>query len=95
MKTNKYILFILAAFCFVSCFEDASTDMINPISDIFIDGNSIEKVYDIQKNDSLIIEPIVTQTEENLPLSYAWELDQEIFSTEKVAFSPLISHSLV
>lgn len=84
MKTNKYILFILAAFCFVSCFEDASTDMINPISDIFIDGNSIEKVYDIQKNDSLIIEPIVTQAEENLPLSYAWELDQEIFSTEKV-----------
>ena len=84
MKTNKYILFILAALCFASCFEDESTDTINPISDIFIDESGLEKVYDIQKNDSLIIEPIVTQVDETLPLTYAWELDQEIFSTEKV-----------
>lgn len=83
MKTNKYILFILTALFFVSCFTDESTDTFIPISDIFIDEGSLEKIYDIQKNDSLVIEPIVTQTDETLPLSYAWELDQEIISTEK------------
>lgn len=84
MKTNKYILFALTALFFVSCIEDESVGTINPISDIVIDEGSLEKVYNIQKNESLVIDPIVTQTDETMPLSYAWELDQEIISTEKV-----------
>ena len=84
MKTSKYIFFAFAAFFCVSCIEDESVGAVKPISDIVIDEGSLEKVYNIQKNESLVIEPIVTQTNETLPLSYAWELDQEIYSTEKV-----------
>ena len=83
MKTYKYILFALAAFTFASCFEDESTLATNPIAEITIDESNLQKVYNINKNDSLIITPIVTQKNKELPLSYAWELDQEIISVEK------------
>ena len=83
MKANKYILLALMAFSFVSCFEDESTDATNPIAEIFIDESNLAKVYNIQKNETLIIQPIVTQQNKELPLSYAWELDQTIVSTEK------------
>ena len=84
MKTNKYILFALVALAFASCVKDESTDATIPISEIVIDESSLEKVYNIPKNDTLVIEPIVTQTDETQPLSYAWELNQEIISREKV-----------
>ena len=84
MKINKYFLLAIATFAFVSCFEDESTDATNPIAEITIDESSMAKVYNINKNDSLIITPIVTQSKEKeLPLSYAWELNQEIVSVEK------------
>ena len=77
MKTYKYILFALATLSFVSCFEDESTGAVNPISEIIIDESSLEKVYNIAKNDTLIIAPKVSQTNEELPLSYTWELFQK------------------
>ena len=84
MKINKYFLLTIATFVLVSCFEDESTDATNPIAEITIDESSMQKVYNIDQNDSLIIKPIVTQSEEKqLPLSYAWELNQEIVSVEK------------
>ena len=83
MKANKYILLALMAISFVSCFEDESTDATNPIAEIIINESNLAKVYNIQKNETLVIEPIVTQQGKELPLSYAWELDQTIVSTEK------------
>ena len=83
MKTYKYILLALVTFSFASCFEDESTDATNPIAEITIDESNLQKVYNINKNDSLIITPVVTQKNKELPLSYAWELDQEIVSVEK------------
>ena len=84
MKINKYLLLAIATFALVSCFEDESTDATNPIAEITIDESSMEKVYNIDQNDSLVIKPIVTQSKEKeLPLSYAWELNQEIVSIEK------------
>ncbi len=83
MKIYKYILFSLMALTLSSCFEDESTDATNPIAEITIDESNLLKVYNINKNDSLIITPIVTQKNKELPLSYAWELDQEIVSEEK------------
>ena len=80
MKTYKYILLALVTFSFASCFEDESTDATNPIAEITIDESNLQKVYNINKNDSLIITPVVTQKNKELPLSYAWELDQEIVS---------------
>ena len=62
MKINKYFLLAIATFAFVSCFEDESTDATNPIAEITIDESSMEKVYNINKNDSLIIIPRITQS---------------------------------
>lgn len=83
MKAYKYILFAFAAFTLASCFKDDSTYATNPIAEITIDESNLLKVYNINKNDSLIITPIVTQKNKELPLSYAWELDQVIVSEEK------------
>lgn len=83
MKTYKYILFALATLTLASCFKDESTDATNPIAEITIDESNLMKVYNINKNDSLIISPVVTQSNKELPLYYAWELDQVIVSTEK------------
>lgn len=84
MKIEKYILPALAIFVLVSCYEDKSTDATLPISEIYINENNLEKVYNINKNDTLLIEPIITQSNEELPLSYIWELDQKVISTEKI-----------
>lgn len=86
MKTNKYILLALAVLSFASCYRDESTDATLPIAEIFIDGSNLEKVYNIHKNDTLIIRPVVTQSNEALPLSYKWELDQKVVSEEKDFF---------
>ena len=80
MKTYKYILVTLATLSFVSCFKDESTDAVNPISEIIIDESGLEKVYNIAKNDILVIAPTVTQTNKELPLSYTWELFQKTSS---------------
>ena len=74
MKVNKYILLSLMALTFVSCFEDESTDATNPIAEIIIDESGLEKVYNIQKNELLVIQPEVHQTNKELPRSYAWEV---------------------
>ena len=83
MKINKYILLALAASAFISCYKDESTDATLPISEISISDNSIQKVYNINKNDTLVIKPEITLSNKELPLSYAWEFDQKIISTEK------------
>ena len=83
MNIYKYILFAITLVSFTSCFEDESTDATNPISEIIINESNLEKVYNLPKNDTLRIEPKVTQTNKELPLSYVWELNQEIVSTDK------------
>ena len=86
MKTSKYILLALAILSFASCYRDESTDATLPIAEIFIDESNLEKEYNIQKNDTLIIKPVITQSNEALPLSYKWELDQMVVSEEKDFF---------
>lgn len=83
MKKYNYILLALAMFSLISCFKDESTDATNPISEIIIDESILEKVYNISKNDTLEIVPNITQTNKELPLSYTWELNQEVVSTDK------------
>ena len=84
MKLNKYILLALAMLSFASCFEDESTFATNPIAEITIDESSMQKVYNIDKNEVLEITPVVTQKNKELPLTYAWELDQQVVDSNKV-----------
>lgn len=84
MKLNKYILLAFSMLSFASCFEDESTFATNPIAEITIDESSMQKVYNIDKNEVLEITPVVTQKNKELPLTYAWELDQQVVDSNKV-----------
>ena len=74
MKIFKYIVPVMAVLILASCFEDKSTDATQPISHIIIESG-IDTVYNINKNDTLIIKPVVSQTIAGKELTYTWEID--------------------
>lgn len=84
MKNYKKIfLFIITLPLFVACFDDETTEATHPLSEIGIQDGSIKEVYNIGKNETLVISPVVTQTNVEKPLSYTWEIDLEVYSTEQ------------
>lgn len=83
MRMIKYILPLFMAVLFVSCFEDESTDATRILSEITIDAQSVSAEYNIEKNDILEITPVVTQTNDKLPLSFSWEIEQKVVSNEE------------
>lgn len=84
IKSRHILHSLIVSLALVSCFEDESTLATRELAEISIDGSSIKKEYNIRKNDTLIIEPVVTQSNGELPLTYTWELDQQVVSTEPV-----------
>ena len=82
MKNIKYIIPALAVLLLVSCFEDKSTLPTKPISDIVVESG-IDSVYNINKNDSLVIKPVISQTIEGKKLEYTWEIDLKVYSHDK------------
>lgn len=81
----KYILPIIFAFLLAACFDDDTTTGTQPISVISIDTTKLEKVYNINKFETRIITPEITQTDSSLPLSYEWQVDYKFYS-DSVAF---------
>ena len=77
MKTLKYLFFILCLPLFAGCFEDETTVDTVRISEISIDTLKMQKVYNIDQNEELLIptEGLVSQSERQLPLTYEWEYD--------------------
>lgn len=84
MKTIHYIIYTLAVLAIWSCISDDTTGAVNPISEITIDSVSVQEVYNLELNDELTITPIVTQANEDKPLTYTWEIDGEEYSHEAV-----------
>ena len=84
MKMIKYIIPLFAALLLVSCFNDKSTYATKPLSDITIEEGSIEKEYNIAKNEVVVITPVIKQANKQLPLSYTWEIDQKVVSHDEV-----------
>ncbi len=84
MKKYKYILVLFTSLLFVSCFEDETTiaDM-SSLSEIVIQEGSINNVYNINKNETLVISPIVTQRNDKKALRYTWEINLVEYSHEK------------
>lgn len=70
MKTLKYLFFILCLPLFAGCFEDETTVDTVRISEISIDTLKMQKVYNIDQNEELLIptEGLVSQSERNCPL---------------------------
>ena len=62
MKLKNILAIALLATSLSSCFDDETTLGNHPISEIVIDSTSIQQVYNINKNETLTISPIVSQT---------------------------------
>lgn len=85
MKIYRILLFAcLLPFVAVSCFEDETTLGNGRISEIFIEEGSIDSVYDIYRNEELIITPVLSQSNKDKSLNYRWEIDLEEYSTDSV-----------
>lgn len=66
-----------------SCADDHTEAGGKPISEITIDGSSIQEEYNLNKNEVLVINPVVTQSIQGKELSYEWEIEHEIYSNAK------------
>lgn len=75
---NIFILFTLIALS--SCFKDETTNAVGAISEISIIEGTIESVYDVDKEETLTIKPQITQTNAQKPVSYTWEVGEEVYS---------------
>lgn len=83
---NKSIIAVITLFTFLqfSCYKDKTTLGNNPISDIKIEFPNVQSdVVNIDKNELLTINPVITQTISNEPLTYDWEIDYKSISTDK------------
>lgn len=85
MKTSKWLLLLMTITVAMSCINDNTTDAIRPISYIKVEAG-VDSIYNINKNDTLIIRPVISQTIADKDLSYAWEIDQVVISHEKDLF---------
>lgn len=80
MKRYLYLLCVAVALTLTSCFSDDTTLGINPISEIVIDSTTISSVYNISKNDTLVITPRISQTLDAQEVSYTWEINLQPYS---------------
>lgn len=84
MKIYRILASMLVVLSMVSCFDDETTiGDLSTLSEITIEEGSILEVYNIQKNETLTISPVVSQSNKEKPLSYTWEIDLKEYSKEK------------
>lgn len=81
---NRIILFFVAlALIFQSCYKDDTSGATRELSTIRIDlGINEGAIVDLNLNEEYLFSPTITQ-DRDLPLSYEWEVDHVILSTEK------------
>ena len=72
----------LATIGLTSCFSDDTTLAERELSEIVIDQNSMKEVYNINKNETLVITPVFSQTQAQLDVKTTWEIDQKVYSNE-------------
>lgn len=84
MKILKYILILFCVLSITACFDDNTTLDTVRISEINIDTLKMQKIYNIDHHEQLTISTagIVTETEEQLPLHFEWEVDYKLYSEE-------------
>lgn len=83
MKILKYLITALAAPLCVACFDDETTEATRPLSEITIAEGSIKEVYNIGRNETLTISPVLSQSNTAKELEYTWEINQEVYSHDK------------
>ena len=75
---------MIAAILLASCASDDTDLGGRAISMIAIDSTSIQAEYNQNKNDVVVIEPLVSQSQAGQELRYEWEINHEVYSTEPV-----------
>ncbi|MCQ2075540.1 MAG: hypothetical protein MJZ20_00675 [Bacteroidaceae bacterium] len=80
IKFISAVLVISTIFVTTSCVNDDTTNADRELSEITIDSTSVNKVYNINKNDILTIHPKVHQSLDGLELTYTWEINQDVYS---------------
>lgn len=84
MNKSKYFILSFFIAVMMSCYKDNSTVDTLVLSDIEVTIDNLEsEVIDIEKNETLTIDPAIKQTGKELPLSYEWQINYEVVSTEK------------
>jgi len=84
MKKYNFILILFITLLFHSCYEDETTIAnFSSLSEIVIQEGSINSEYNIKKNETLVISPIVSQSNDKKALKYTWEIDLVEYSHEK------------
>ena len=84
----KYLYIWLIGLLAIGCFDDDTTVDTVRISEIAIDTNSLQKEYNSDKNQTLVIDitPYVTQKEKDLPLTFQWDMDYKFYSDSSVLY---------
>lgn len=84
MNLSKYFTLFFLVAIIMSCYKDNSTVDTLVLSDIDVVIDNLEsEVIDIEKNETLTIDPLVKQSGKEWPLTYEWQIDYEVVSTEK------------
>lgn len=85
MKNKSKVLIVaFLSFLQISCYKDKTTEDIHSISDIKIEfKNNNQTQMNIDKNEDLVIDPIITQSKDGMELTYEWQVNYEVVSTEK------------
>lgn len=82
MKNYIYSTFVVLIVLFSSCFNDKTEFGTNKISEITLD-TLWETVYNVDKWETLTINPNIAQSIEGKELSYEWQIDYKIVGNEK------------
>ena len=70
----RNIIYLLSLTLLASCFKDETTHATGAISEISIIEGSVKDVYDIDKNETLVITPRVAQTNKEKKVTFIWEV---------------------
>ena len=73
---------LLSVLTLTSCFSDDTTLGDRPLTEIVIDEGSVKDVYNINKNETLVITPKYSQTNGQKDVKTTWEIEQKVYSTE-------------
>ena len=74
-------LFVAFSSLFVSCNENDNDEDLNKSTMSYITiEQGVDSVYNICKSDTLVIKPVIIQTNSEKPLSYTWEVDFQPYS---------------
>lgn len=86
---SKYIITGLLSLSLFSCYKDDSSVGTNPITELSINMKEVTApTINQEKNEPLVIDPIITQKGTEKPVTYEWEINYELFSTEKKLVYP-------